>query len=161
MKLKFILPILFALLAGCEKEIEPMPEKPLPTYFKDYVGKYQSLKVISNGNDVTGLMTVNLRLDITDNRTNFNLEITEKNPSTGTTSFDTLSGGWFLRTGLDTLIISKKIGQISNVDSSTGETYWTDQYWYQYWVIQKIAPGTYSMKREYKGANQDYHMEKL
>jgi hypothetical protein len=161
MKVKFVFFALVALaISGCEKDVETPPEKPLPGYMAGYAGKYVSLKEFSNGNDVSTLMDIKLNLSISGNNTSFSLETTEKNPAMGTQTLDSSTGVWFVRSGLDTLVLSRKVG-VSEQTGPDGQPYYQDNWDSQYWLIKKIAPGTFSMKRTSKTANQEYHMEKL
>jgi hypothetical protein len=159
MKLKFILPILIALVWGCEKEEMPKPvASSQPNYNLNFLGDYISRKSYSNGNEVTNLVNMNLKLPTG----YFKQDYSEKNPATGISYTDVKQGGWHITKNLDTLYLTVTTYETVQVTTDWGASYQdvvhhdTDTM-----LVQKISPGMYSFKRKYKGVNQEFHMERL
>jgi hypothetical protein len=151
---------LCAALACCGKD-DARPSNPQPPFYgTDYAGRYRSVRVFSNGNDASDHVQVNLHLRAyPTNEPGFVLEISERNPATGTQRLETWGGFWNTNPSFDSLFLQRQVQTAINYLDDGLEI--SPVYQYDTLLVQKVSPGIWSMRWRYNAADQNYHMERL
>jgi hypothetical protein len=160
LRLLFLPAAALCLLAcGGEDYYTASPTYAEPFYGADYAGRYQSLQVFSNGNDVSDFVQVKLHLRANTYEPSFALDISEQNPATGTSRLESWSGTWNTSPDFDSLFLQRQVGETIVYDSTGSQV--VPIYQMDTLLVRKVSPGIWSMRWHYKSADQDYHLERL